>query len=138
MLAIDPTGSRLLTVGSSIFLQATPFATATNKLDVWNVAAGKALLSVSLGSVRPGVALSPDGTRAAAIVSLDGKGDLKAPHGVKVWDINGKKEILFLKVPAGDPFHHLIFSPDGRKLAATGFMLGMGGIWIWMRQQVRN
>jgi WD40 repeat protein len=131
LITLDANGSRLLTAASSVKLPGTPFATATTNLVVWDLATGKATLSAALGSIRPGLALSPDGTRAAAVVSLDGKGDMKAPHGVKVWDVDAGKEIFFLKTSKGEPFQHLAFSGDGKKLAAAGLLLGMGGIWVW-------
>ena len=95
-MSMNADGSRILTVVVSIERrrEADDFVTSS-QLNVWNVATGKALLTVSLGSVRPGPALSLDGSLAAAIVSLDGKGDIKSPHGVKVWDVaTGKEPML--------------------------------------------
>jgi serine/threonine protein kinase/WD40 repeat protein len=133
LLAMSTDGSRVLTVISSTKRSPLDFTSAVNasRLDVWDVATGQALLTVPLGSVRGGPALSPDGTRAAVIVSLDGKGDFRSPHAVKTWDVGSGKELQLFKGSTGEPFTQVVFSPDGTRLAAAGVTPGSEGIWIW-------
>jgi len=80
-LAANADATRVLTLTAAIDRKTaahdSPRNTAT--LRVWDVAAGRALLTVSLGSIRPGLALSPDGTRAAW--SSAGVGDAGVNYG---------------------------------------------------------
>jgi eukaryotic-like serine/threonine-protein kinase len=132
-LSMSADGSRVATVVVSVNRPIlSPLSpTATSQLTVWNTATGKAMFTVSFGSVRSVPVLSADGSRVAAIVSLDGKGDIKSPHAVKMWDVATGKELQLFKGSSGEPFSQVVFSPDGKRLAATGMTLGADGIWIW-------
>jgi serine/threonine protein kinase/WD40 repeat protein len=133
MLAMNADGSRVLTIVVSVQRPILNLMspTSTSQLNVWNVATGKALLTLKLGSVRPGLTLSSDGARAAVIVSLDGKGDIRSPHAVKMWEVGTGKELQLFKSSSGDPFAQVVFSPDGKFLAAGGVAFRNEGIWIW-------
>jgi serine/threonine protein kinase/WD40 repeat protein len=132
-LALSADGTRVLTVVTSIDRSGRdPFSpSSATQLSVWNVATGKALLTIPVGAVRLGPSLSADGGRLAAIVSLDAKGDIRSPAAVRVWDTETGKELLLLKAAGGEPVHQVIFSPDGKQIAATGPSLGGIGIWVW-------
>jgi serine/threonine protein kinase len=131
-ISLSRDGSRCATiVGSFNPVRSDPQAAApAAKLNVWEMATGKAIVSVFLGSVRPGLAISPDGTRVAAVVALNAKGDLKSPHALKVWDIAGKEPRVFT-TSSNEPFGEVVFSPDGHRLAATGLPVGGDCIWVW-------
>jgi WD40 repeat protein len=129
LLTLDDNGARVLTASTWADQSRIPVRMRV-ELKVWDVAARKVLLAVSLSSLRPGLALSPDGKRAAALVPLADNGNIQSPHGVKVWDIQTGKEVFFFKVQ-GEPFMQVVFSPDGKHLAATGFARGDGAIWVW-------
>jgi WD40 repeat protein len=61
-----------------------------------------------------GVAFSPDGTRVATTANASGMGV------VQVWDVSSGDQVLSFKV-SGSLIERVTFSPDGRRLAVSGW-----------------
>jgi WD40 repeat protein len=67
-------------------------------------------------------AISPDGQHVAAVfvsVRGPGEGGMTTRMEVKVWQADTGKELFSLKTPGSHQFEALVFSPDGRRLAAA-------------------
>jgi WD40 repeat protein len=95
------------------------------KLTLWDVATRKELRTVPLaggrsGSGGPSMALSPDGTRLAAVTTAPGLRDRVAPGEVRVWDTGSGKEVLRFQTGPGGMLGALAYSPDGKSLAVAG------------------
>jgi WD40 repeat protein len=79
---------------------------------VWDAATGKELLTLSGHTdVVVRSSFSPDGTRLAT-TSWD--------HTTKVWDAVTGKELYTLYEGDGTSFQHIVFSPDGKRIAISG------------------
>jgi eukaryotic-like serine/threonine-protein kinase len=96
---------------------------------VWDARTRKELLSLR---GRPGAvsrpALSPDGTRIAAVVTTRGAGGDES--AVRVWGADGKELLTLGKCRGG--VSQLAFSPDGNRLAAvSGDGSGKGHLTLW-------
>jgi WD40 repeat protein/serine/threonine protein kinase len=89
-------------------------ASADTTLKVWDAQTGQEPLTLKLGG---SAVVSPDGKRGASATFVPGKGS-----EVKVWDFQTGKELITLK---GHTYGtaYLAFSPDGKRLAATGKMV---------------
>jgi WD40 repeat protein len=74
------------------------------------------------------IAFSPDSKRLAA-------GNIDA--FVKIWDVDGKKELQELKLPAGSGVWSLAYNPDGSRLA-TGDYDGTIKIWDGSGKDLRT
>jgi WD40 repeat protein len=93
---------------------ASPTAAAPDTIymytSVWDVNAGRLLLTVSAQYGAEYLALSPDGSRLALSVAGSDR-----RYAVQTWDVRGQKQLGTLKVANGNG--GLEFSPDGRRLA---------------------
>jgi WD40 repeat protein len=78
---------------------------------VWDVATGAQLHAIKHNQFTGGVALSPDGKRLAG-----GSGD----RTVRVWDLATGKEQLRVATTESAEITHVVFSPDGKRLACAG------------------
>jgi WD40 repeat protein len=89
---------------------------------LWDAETGeeKGVLDEHSSTVR-GVAFSPDGKLLAAAVSpvFGGDGAQVAPGGIKVWDVDSRKESFSLTGPTAGAYS-VAFSPNGKLLASAG------------------
>jgi RNA polymerase sigma factor (sigma-70 family) len=99
-LAFSP-DSKLLATGGSQY---------DEDVRLWDVAAGKEVRTRKTGAIVPAVAFSPDGK-----VLATGQGDGR----VVLWDVASGNELRALK-DAPTSAQTVVFSPDGRLLAAAG------------------
>jgi len=108
-VAFSPDGQRLASGGDG------------PAIGLWDAASGREILTLPEPSGKVnGVAFSPDGKRLA---SACGDSSQQSPRGaVKIWDATTGQELLSLIVPSRDrnrpAFTSVVFSPDGRLLAA--------------------
>jgi WD40 repeat protein len=101
-------GKRLV----SVYLVDGPTLDSPSLIKIWDLATGKALLTLDqLPHVVGGPSISPNGRHLAAAFSHLGV--------VKVWDATTGNEAYSCKY-AGGLVYHAIFSPDGKRLAASG------------------
>jgi WD40 repeat protein len=61
---------------------------------------------------------SPDGKR---LVVNQGEGRIDRPAVLRIWDLETRKEVAKFKSDGASPFRWFVFSPDGKKLAATDY-----------------
>jgi WD40 repeat protein/Flp pilus assembly protein TadD len=88
-------------------------AAADNKwLRVWNVAAGKEVLTISNVGMINAIAFSPDGLQIA--------GACKQPRQVRLWDARSGAEVRIFEGHDSD-VASVVFSPDGRRLASASW-----------------
>jgi WD40 repeat protein len=114
-VAFSADGKRLAAAGRRLPTGETP-----GKFQVWDALTGAEIFALKgYGSV----AFRPDGRNLASVVG---------PEEVQVWDAITGKEGQLLKVPGGD-IHTVLYSPDGRFLAASSETRGdnSGAINIW-------
>jgi WD40 repeat protein len=91
---------------------------ADTEVKVWDIPAGKVVKSLqpNLFTVTvTRVAWSPDSKHVAAAST----GSLKREADVTVWDAESGKRLQIFHTPSGH-IDELLFSPDGRRLAASG------------------
>jgi eukaryotic-like serine/threonine-protein kinase len=125
-VAFSPDGQRIASTVSVSTPQNDP-RVVESQVKVWDVATSKELLALPKrsGAAFTNVAFSPDGTRLAATLSLPesagNEGEFEM--GGKVWDAATGAELLTLKW-RGPRAIHLLFSPDGARLAAGGGHIG--------------
>jgi WD40 repeat protein len=104
---------------------AAPFVNAESRrkaLALWDVPGGKRRAILHSGADYYGEpAFSPDGRFVATDLS---RPKARAPE-VKVWEVaSGKEVVTFAGPEKATGFHHLAFSPDGRRLAAVTYEAG--------------
>ena len=101
ILAAEPDAIRWSVVSHMPRRQAT----------VWDVDSGRAVATVA--GLNGPAAVTPDGRR---IVGLHGVG---TESGIKWWDVQLGREVLFLPTPEGGLGLTLALSADGRRVAAA-------------------
>jgi WD40 repeat protein len=110
-VVFSPDGKRLAS-SSSVPGGYSPFGDPgePGEVLVWDTETGQELLSLK-GHSRfvNSVAFSPDGKRLAT---------LSRDNTIKVWDAQTRQAILTLKPVPADIGGHVVFSPDGKHLAA--------------------
>jgi RNA polymerase sigma factor (sigma-70 family) len=109
---------------------------APGKLHLWEAATGKELSRIAGVDGHP--ALSPDGKLLAA-VPTEGRPDPSGP--VTLWEAATAKKLCTLPTPQGH-VQRLLFSPDGRMLAATSDGSRLGAtthvhLWPLIRDESR-
>jgi WD40 repeat protein len=117
-LAFDATGGRLAV------LTIPPGKQGDCQLTIWDVASRQRARTISLAGGTVVLwgppALSPDGTRFAAVTAPPGVWELAAPGQVRAWDTGSGQEVLRFKT---GPYAYLgaalAYSPDGKSLAAA-------------------
>jgi WD40 repeat protein len=136
------TGQEILTLkGRALHVRSVAFSADGERLvsaslgrtvQVWDAATGRELLKLTgNGGASLGVAFSPDAKRVA-LASQERKEDGRSEGTVRVWDAATGREVLTLMVNAyvsrGEAFGGVAFSPDGKRLAASGFQ---GPVKVW-------
>jgi WD40 repeat protein len=106
-LAFSPDGERLA------FSADASGCTAEEVNKVWDLRSGKELLSLA-GKGRQPLAFSPDSQRLA-FGWQDAAGTAVE---VRIWDLEQRQMTATLK--AHSPLRHLVFRPDGKRLAGAG------------------
>jgi len=105
-VAISPDGKRLATTGVTLYHY---------QLKLWDLETGKWLRT--LVPWRPGTSFlhsavfSPDGAQIAA--DVDG--------AIRIWDVKTGALLRTLPGPGGLTLDQVVYSPDGKTLAATGY-----------------
>lgn len=98
-------------------------ATDIDKVDfgtirVWDAKTGNARGAFDLsGQLEGAIALSADGKKVAGGTSIG------ADHAVTVWDVPSGKELKTLRSDKRMCYHSLAFSPDGKWIAAGGWLI---------------
>lgn len=115
-LALAPDGKRIATAGYTIVDKDN----INSRHAVWDAATGKELFALENDSpgARPCIAYSPDGKLLAA-GTFTGDGD-NATGAVQLWDTRTGKKAGLLVGPS-EGFGRLLFSPDGKILAAASW-----------------
>jgi WD40 repeat protein len=93
------------------------------EIGVYDLAAGKALRSISTDQVIASLAFSPDGKTLACGAGTPSGGALRAPT-IRLWDVETGKAVRGLA--HGQHVFELVFSPDGRFLASAGWLEEFG------------
>ncbi len=123
-LAFSPGGAQLASVGIRAGIDRRA------ELTVWEIRTGRALASeteAGLGALS--VAYSRDGRYVAVGYGLDRDNSAGTGH-VVIWEVSdgGRKLKRMATLPdRPGPINGVAFSPDGKRLAATGFET----VWIW-------
>jgi WD40 repeat protein len=101
-----------------------------NTIYLWDVASGKLLRrlkGLSAAGSAHSLAVAPDGKTLAAPVH--GEGDAAAREQVVLWDTATGKEVRRLGKPLGSLCSRLVFSPDGKAVAAGEGQTGEVHVW---------
>jgi WD40 repeat protein len=103
-LAFSPDGTRLASTGNG-----------DGTVRIWDVSTSqKAPMFGGPTAILRSVSVSPDGKRLAATWW----GSMPSERAVKVWEARTGRELLSLKGQTGENFLRVVFSPDGKRLAA--------------------
>src|SRR5205823_14657647 len=89
---------------------------SNNEIKVWDVAAGRAIDTLTQSGEVASVAFSPDGK----FLALGGE-------GIRVWELAAKREAVILRGHRGN-VTSVAFSPDGKALASGS---GDGTAKLW-------
>jgi dipeptidyl aminopeptidase/acylaminoacyl peptidase len=83
------------------------------RLAVWDLTSGRKMFSMPVPPRSP-CAINPDGTRVAAVVEDNNRG-----QSTRLWEADSGREVL--TIPGfGQTVSSVAFSPDGRQLAVSG------------------
>jgi WD40 repeat protein len=119
-VAFSPDGKRLASA-------AGKFGGAeSSEITVWDAETGQELHTLPGG---PGVAFSPDGRRIAGAGKrlIDVRGN-SASGEITVWDAETGRELLTLRGHTSDVWN-VAFSPDGQRLASSGWFDPTVRVW---------
>jgi WD40 repeat protein len=100
--------------GDRLGLRLDPAGSAEGESLVWDLRNGKELFTLK-GGGRQAIALSPDGKHLAAGAERAAEG----AFALRIWDVQQGQ--LARTLNALDAVRQLVFSPDGKRLAAAGW-----------------
>jgi RNA polymerase sigma factor (sigma-70 family) len=102
----------------------TPLRYKDHTIKVWDVKTGKLVQTLLKEGLSSGVAFAPAGKSVAAIVTkIDGK---ETTNEVRIWGLADKTETTLAGSKAGW-LYEVVFSPDGKYLAAGGVIFDETG-----------
>jgi WD40 repeat protein len=109
-----------------------------NTVELWDLTGGETPVYKTLQKHTEtiwGLAFSPDGRRLASVAGRSERstnfGD-RRPGELEVWDVAAGKEVFYRHDPDG--LHCVTFSPDGKRLAASG-QGGVVRVWDAARER---
>jgi WD40 repeat protein len=100
-------------------------ASRGGSIQVWDLFSRKAIFSLPgylSGLESVSIALSPDGKRLVTMVTASWNRSAE----VKIWDTATGQEIFAFRAPDATLLQEVMFSPDGRRIAAQGM-----GVVVW-------